>query len=80
MKKHTKIYFSHFGYTIADFIECEVCSSKSVDIHHIEQKGMGGSKTKDFIENLIALCRNCHVDAHANEIPKWILNDIVKLR
>ena len=35
MKIHTKIYLKHFGYTIADFIPCEICSSKSVDIHHL---------------------------------------------
>jgi 5-methylcytosine-specific restriction endonuclease McrA len=60
MKKHTKIYLQYFGLTIADFVSCEVCQSKAVDIHHIEARGMGGSKSKDEIENLMALCRNCH--------------------
>ncbi len=60
MKKHTKIYLNHFGYTTADFIPCEVCQSKAIDIHHIECRGMGGIKSKDTIENLMALCRNCH--------------------
>lgn len=60
MKKHTKIYLDTLDYTIADFIPCEVCSNKAVDIHHIENRGAGGSKTKDFIENLMALCRKCH--------------------
>jgi len=32
-----------------------------VDIHHIDCKGMGGSKQKDYIENLQALCRECHL-------------------
>lgn len=41
-------------------ILCEVCSKKAVDIHHIDAKGMGGSKTKDTIENLMAVCRSCH--------------------
>jgi len=60
MKKHTKNYLNHFGYTTADFIPCEVCKSQAIDIHHIEARGMGGSKSKDTIENLMALCRNCH--------------------
>lgn len=60
MKKHTKIYLDHFGYTTADFIPCEICGSKAADTHHIDCKGMGGSKTKDYIENLMALCRPCH--------------------
>ena len=60
MKKHTKIYMEYFGYTIADFIPCESCGSHAVDIHHIKARGMGGSKTADRIENLMALCRECH--------------------
>jgi 5-methylcytosine-specific restriction endonuclease McrA len=60
MKKHTKIYFKHFGYDISDFVPCETCGSKAVDIHHIDSRGMGGSE-KDDINNLMALCRNCHI-------------------
>ena len=61
MKKHTKIYLDYFNYSIADFIPCEVCGTKAVDIHHIECRGMGGSNEKDNINNLQALCRICHV-------------------
>lgn len=61
MKKHTEIYMDYFGYDKTDFIPCEVCESQSVDIHHIKPRGMGGSKTKDVIENLQALCRPCHI-------------------
>ena len=70
MKKHTKIYFKYFDISECDFIPCTCCGYKAVDIHHIDPKGMGGSKTKDYIENLIALCRDCHIKAHANEISK----------
>jgi len=49
-----------FGYDTTDFIPCEVCGTKAVDIHHIDARGMGGTKTKDTIENLMALCRKCH--------------------
>jgi 5-methylcytosine-specific restriction endonuclease McrA len=51
----------HFKYTIADFIECEICGKQATDIHHIDSRGMGGSKNKDTIENLMALCRECHI-------------------
>lgn len=62
MRKHTKVYLEHFDYGIDDFIPCEVCGSRAVDIHHIDCRGMGGSKAKDKIENLMALCRSCHIE------------------
>ena len=61
MKKYTRTYLTYFGYDETDFIPCEVCNKQAVDIHHIEAKGMGGSKTKDNIENIMALCRDCHI-------------------
>lgn len=60
MRKHTKVYVDHFGWS--DFYPCEVCGARAVDIHHIHPRGMGGSKTKDVIENLMALCRSCHLE------------------
>ena len=55
----------HFNYGIDDVIMCEACEEKvAKDIHHIDNKGMGGSKEKDYIENLAALCRTCHEHAH----------------
>jgi 5-methylcytosine-specific restriction endonuclease McrA len=61
MKRHTMTYLNHFGYDISDFIPCEVCGKKAVDIHHVEARGLGGSKEADAIENLMALCREDHV-------------------
>lgn len=61
MKNHTKTYMDYFGYDLSSWIPCEMCGQKAVDIHHIEARAMGGSKTKDNIENLQALCRPCHV-------------------
>jgi 5-methylcytosine-specific restriction endonuclease McrA len=63
MKNHTKVYLKGMGYDTTDWIPCEVCQSKAVDIHHIEARGMGGSKHADTIENLMALCRTCHHEA-----------------
>jgi hypothetical protein len=57
MQKHTKIYFDYFDYTESDFIPCEICGHKAVDIHHIHGRG----KDKDVISNLMALCRPCHI-------------------
>jgi len=61
MKNHTKVYLNYFGYDTTDFVPCETCGRKAVDIHHIDCRGMGGSKEKDMIENLMALCRECHI-------------------
>ena len=80
MKKHTKIYLDYFGFNDTDFIPCEVCQSKAVDIHHIDNKGMGGSKTKDYIENLISLCRFHHIAAHKEQLTKEYLSDIHKIK
>jgi ribosome-binding protein aMBF1 (putative translation factor) len=60
MRKHTKIYLSHFNYFGNEFIGCEMCGKRAVDIHHIECRGMGGS-AKDDINNIMAMCRNCHI-------------------
>lgn len=51
------------GYDESDFIPCEVCGAKAVDIHHIEARGMGGRNEKEAnrIENLMALCRRDHI-------------------
>ena len=64
MKKHTKIYFDYFNveYNESGWHNCksEISGQKAQDIHHIEARGMGGSKTKDNIENLMALTREEH--------------------
>lgn len=60
MKKHTKVYLKFFGFGEQDFIPCEKCGKRAVDIHHIDARGMGGSDDKDTIENLMGLCREHH--------------------
>jgi hypothetical protein len=62
MKLHTKIYLKFFGFKIPEDCFCEICGAPAQDIHHIEARGMGGDPKglKDVIENLMAVCRNCH--------------------
>jgi len=69
MKKHTKIYMKHHDYDISDWIACEHCGTTAVDIHHIDARGLGGDPRghKNQIENLIALCRSCHIKAETNK-------------
>ena len=62
MKKHTKVYMQYFGYGIEDFIPCELCGARAVDIHHISSRGMGGTQKEETINNLMALCRPCHLE------------------
>ena len=62
MKKHVKVYFEYFGYDVTDFVPCEICGKMANDIHHVHARGMGGTKKADNIENLMALCRNCHIE------------------
>lgn len=61
MKKHTKLYFEHFGYDQSSFVPCEVCAAKANAIHHIDCRGMGGTKKPENIENLMAVCQVCHI-------------------
>ena len=63
MQKHTKVYFDFFCYDVSDTIYCEMCNAVAVDIHHLEKR----NKTKnDFIENLIGVCRDCHIKAESD--------------
>ena len=67
------------GFDDTDFIPCEVCGSKAQDIHHIEPRGMGGRKSKDVLDNLVALCRSCHHEADfGTKLPKDKLKEIIE--
>ena len=73
MKHHTKIYMDYFGFTIADFIPCEICGKQAVDTAHIDARGMGGSKSKDVIENLMAKCRKHHDEyGDKKQFKEWL--------
>jgi hypothetical protein len=65
MINHKKVYTTFFNLDISDRILCTNCGQVAVDIHHISPRGMGGSE-KDYIENLVALCRLCHDKAESN--------------
>ena len=76
MKPYVKLYLDHHSLH-GEFVPCLVCNCEASEIHHIELKGMGGKAGKDVIENLIALCRKCHIDAHSRKISKEELYGII---
>lgn len=79
MKRHIKIYCDYFGISEQDDKRlCEHCRIRLItDIHHIKPRGMGGKNEKvDVIENLIGLCRNCHILAESKKLSKEYLFDI----
>jgi len=78
MKNHTKLYLDTFNYSTADWIPCEMCGSTAVDIHHIDARGQGGDPQgkKDVIENLMAVCRNCHIKYGDKKQYKQLLKEV----
>ena len=76
MKKHTQIYMKYFGYHLSDWMPCEICGCQAVDIHHIECRSMGGTNTKDTIENLMALCRGHHIQYGDKKQHKEMLIEV----
>ena len=60
MTDYKKLYCLHFGFDYGDFIPSEISGLPAVDIHHIENRKMGGTKKENRIENLIALTRQEH--------------------
>ena len=62
MKSYTKKYLNYFGYDESDFIPCENCGAKAVDIHHLSPRSIAKAML-NHIENLCALCRPCHIRA-----------------
>lgn len=76
MKKHTRIYCKYFNIGEQDVVICEWCNERqAVDINHIDARKMGGSKLKDYIENLVGMCRICHSDFEAKKISKEELSE-----
>lgn len=61
MRKYKKNYLKYHGLTTEDWIGCEECGKTAVDLHHRIKRSQGGS---DEAENLVPLCRECHMKYH----------------
>ena len=57
-------YLKFKGYGEQDFVLCENCGKRAVDVHHLVLRSHGGTDNPD---NLILLCRNCHEKAHKDK-------------
>lgn len=66
MKDYTRIYMKHKGYDISSFIPCENCSKRAVDVHHLQPRSLRPDLVKD-VNNLLFLCRECHVKAESSK-------------
>lgn len=83
MQRHIRNYLASIGADESTRIRCEVCNALAVDIHHIIPRSKFGSKRKeeqDAPDNLIALCRTCHENAHKNLLTKEYLFSINRKR
>lgn len=50
--------------------QCEYCRrimKTGLDPNHVIQKGVGGGKRLDVKENLVSLCRRCHMAYHSGD-------------
>ena len=77
------MFMKYYGYTEADSYSelCWYCNKNVwVEVHHIISRGMGGSKLRDRIDNLIPLCRSCHEDSEVINKQKDKLKEIVQRR
>lgn len=53
--------------------QCALCSYRVVELHHIIYRQYG----KTVKENLIPLCKNCHMKAHSDQ--KYYTNILLNL-
>jgi hypothetical protein len=58
---HSTIYNKYFNISPHNVRVCELTgSTKNLEIHHIDARGMGGRPSADTIENLMCLTREAH--------------------
>lgn len=65
-KNYKRIFSRYWGYADQDTPMCWSCYREfAVDLHHIEARKMGGSpkNLRNTPENMIPLCRPCHLKA-----------------
>lgn len=76
MTPHAKVFTAFYGLDEHDVIPCVICGMPANDLHHISPRQIGGSKCKDYPENLAPLCRNHHNQAEGSKE----FNKLVRIR
>lgn len=66
---HVKIYLKFYNLSPEEFIPCLLCGKRACEIHHIIPRGRIFGKERDNIENLAALCHECHYMIHNKSSP-----------
>lgn len=59
---------------------CRRCPATATDVHHRRPKQMGGTKNQEIafgLDNLVALCRECHSHIHRNPAQSYKLGWLV---
>ena len=73
MQSYTKKYMVFYNKLSTNDCDCDLCGNQGTEIHHIQNKGSGGSKCLD------RSCHDlCHNDAKTNLKLKLIILDKVK--
>ena len=73
MVNYKKVYCNFFGYDYGhQQILCEWCKAVAVDIHHIKSRGHSKCDNLNEIPNLVALCRQCHIQCDDPDFNKRV--------
>lgn len=78
MTNHLKVYLNFFGLSYEEFIPCLLCGKKASEIHHIIPRSQTFGSDRDNIENLAALCNDCHYMIHNIRSPKEYKEELLK--
>ena len=59
---------------LKDVLVCLICNrpGPGLDLDHVVNRGMGGSKERDIPENIVPLCRSCHEAKTQGSWITWI--------
>lgn len=64
MQKHIRIFLKHNNLKSLENVKCEECGEQAEEIHHIIPRSIASKDNVNKIENLQALCKQCHKKKH----------------